>query len=57
MNSTARRKKHAAIEGASRNAKETAGTAAAPRHAMHEIKRSILKKLSLRMNQDDYCCS
>lgn len=56
MNSTARRKKHAAIEAASRNGKQLPGAAAASRRTLHEIKRSILKKLSLRMNQDDYCC-
>jgi hypothetical protein len=57
MNSTAKSKSHPAIEATSRNPNHMSGIAAAPRRAMHDIKRSILKKLSLRMNREDCCCS
>jgi len=33
------------------------GATLAPRRSMHETKRSILKKLALRINQEDCFCS
>jgi len=57
MNSTAKNKSYSAIEATSRIPNHTSGVPVAPRRGMHEIKRSILKKLWLRMNREDCCCS
>ena len=57
MNSTAKSKSHSTIRATSRNPNPGSGVAVAPRPAMHEIKRSILKKLWLRMKREDCCCS
>ena len=57
MNSTAQSKSRSAIRSTSRNPYPASALVAAPHPAMHEIKRSILKKLWLRMNREDRCYS
>jgi hypothetical protein len=52
MHSTATSKNHLALRVSCRNPWRGPAVGAAARRAMHEIKRSILKKLWLRMNRE-----